>query len=115
MKTAAMKAGETAALRAGDQPGQFSISGALSFDTVIELLSQGTSLLEKGLLEQGDTTIDLTGVTQADSAGLALLIEWLRQARQRGGRLRYTGVPRQLQALAGISDVESLLGVSTSA
>lgn len=114
MKTAAMKAGETAALRAGDQPGQFSISGALSFDTVIELLSQGTSLLEKGLLEQG-TTIDLTGVTQADSAGLALLIEWLRQARQRGGRLRYTGVPRQLQALAGISDVESLLGVSTPA
>jgi phospholipid transport system transporter-binding protein len=68
-----------------------------------------------GILEAADgaaLTFDLAGVTAVDSAGLALLIDWLAVARVRGRELRYAQVPESLQALARMSDVESLLGLA---
>ena len=56
-----------------------------------------------------DVEFDLTRVTSGDSAGLAVLIEWLAEARARGVRLRYVGVPAQILAVARISDIEGLL------
>ena len=54
--------------------------------------------------------VDLGGVGASDSAGLALLIEWLRVARQGGQAIRFANVPAQIEALARISEVEDLLG-----
>ena len=48
-------------------------------------------------------------VTSADSAGLAVLIEWLSVAGERGGTLAFEAVPAQLRAIARISDVEELI------
>lgn len=84
--------------------GQYAVKGDLSFATVAGLLKRSASLFA-----QPQVAIDLAGVTYADSAGLALLIEWLRLARQRGVTLRYSGLPEQLRSLAAISEVEALL------
>jgi phospholipid transport system transporter-binding protein len=54
-------------------------------------------------------SIDLSGVTAGDSAGLAVLVEWLSAARARGATLRYEAVPAQILAIARISDLEALL------
>ena len=54
--------------------------------------------------------IDLGAVTEVDSAGLALLLEWVSAARQRGFELRFAGIPDKLRALARLSEVEGLLG-----
>jgi phospholipid transport system transporter-binding protein len=88
--------------------GKYSVSGELSFATVTGLLAQSRSLFA------GDSSVelDLSGVTHADSAGLSLLIEWLRQARLQGRQLRYVALPAQLQALASISDVDGLLAAT---
>jgi phospholipid transport system transporter-binding protein len=53
--------------------------------------------------------IDLAGVTASDSAGLALLIEWLSVAKGAGRALRFENIPSQLQQLARLSEVEELL------
>jgi phospholipid transport system transporter-binding protein len=53
--------------------------------------------------------IDLAGVTASDSAGLALLIEWLSVAKSAGRSLRFENIPSQLQQLARLSEVEELL------
>jgi phospholipid transport system transporter-binding protein len=54
-------------------------------------------------------TIDLSGVTAGDSAGLAVLVEWMSAAGERGASVRYEAVPPQIVAIARISDLEELL------
>jgi len=53
--------------------------------------------------------VDLAGITSGDSAGLAVLVEWMSAARARGGSVRYEAVPGQILAIARISDLEELL------
>ena len=53
--------------------------------------------------------IDCRGITVTDSAGLAVLLEWLGVAKRAGRSLRYTQLPHGLAALARISDVQELL------
>jgi phospholipid transport system transporter-binding protein len=53
--------------------------------------------------------VDMSGVDKADSAGLALLLEWKAQAAARGASISYTGIPRSLVAIARTSEVSELL------
>lgn len=85
--------------------GRFSVTGELGFDTVRGLLSAS----EQPFTAAERIEIDLAGITQGDSAGLALLIEWLRRTTLAGKELHYTGVPAQMRALARLSDVEEIL------
>ena len=79
--------------------------GALRFTTVTALLKLGTAAIAAGRA----AVIDLSGVQEGDSSGLALLIEWLSVAKAAGRDLRYQNLPAQLQQLARLSDVEELL------
>ncbi len=85
--------------------GRYRVSGELSFETVPDVWRQSQSALG----DVAESVIDLAGVTQADSAGLALVIEWLRWARSKGKRLRFVAVPDGLMSLARISEVEEFL------
>jgi phospholipid transport system transporter-binding protein len=51
-------------------------------------------------------------VTTANSAGLALLLEWMDLARSRGVDIVYTNVPESLQRIAAFSNVAALLPIS---
>jgi phospholipid transport system transporter-binding protein len=84
---------------------QFAVSGKLSFDTVSELMQQGTALFANA----SNVDIDLSSVTHADSAGLALLLEWLRYGKHNNKVVRYQNLPAQLTSLAAISEVDAML------
>jgi phospholipid transport system transporter-binding protein len=56
-----------------------------------------------------DLQIDCAQVTAADSAGLAVLLDWLAAAKQSGRSLRFAHLPAGLLALGRISEVEELL------
>jgi phospholipid transport system transporter-binding protein len=85
--------------------GRAALSGPLNFDTVGALLDEGNAVIGSGQV----TLIDLSAVTASDSAGLALMIEWLSVARGLGKALRFEHIPLQLQQLARLSEVEELL------
>ncbi len=87
------------------------LQGEITFRTVGALLSVGGDAIVAGRAD----AIDLAGVTGADSAGLALLIEWLSLARQAGRTLRYRNVPSQIGQLARLSDVQDLVFPADSA
>jgi phospholipid transport system transporter-binding protein len=89
--------------------GRFRISGVLDASTAREVLEQSAARFAQ-LKEPEDLEIDLGGVGESDSAGLALLIEWLRMARQLQMAIRFANVPAQIEALARISEVEDLIG-----
>lgn len=85
---------------------QFQVEGELNFATAAELLQSMQSQLPS---TGSEVQIDLAGVTRADSAGLALLVEWLRLAQERGITLQYHNLPSQLREIARISDLLPLL------
>ena len=87
-----------------DGAGRLRASGQLGLESAIGALGAGLAALPNG----GDCLIDLREVNDVDSAGLAVLIEWLAQARARGTRLEFTNLPPALRSLAKLSGVEFL-------
>jgi phospholipid transport system transporter-binding protein len=85
--------------------GRCKLSGALTLETVPWVWRE----LETGGLRETAVDADLTAVTDADSAGLALLIAWSASRRAAGGQLHFTGTPARLVALAKLTDAGALL------
>lgn len=89
--------------------GRFRVSGVLDARTATEMLEQS----EERFSQEPQIDVDLGGVGESDSAGLALLIEWLRMARQWNKPIHFANVPAQIEALARISEVEDLICVAS--
>jgi phospholipid transport system transporter-binding protein len=81
------------------------VVGLLEFATVTALLPLGSAAICEGRAP----VIDLAAVTGSDSAGLALLIEWLSVAKAAGRALSYENIPSQLHQLARLSELDSLI------
>lgn len=81
------------------------VAGELTFDTV-PALYQGSLGWFAG---NGELVLDLAAVTRADSAGLALLLEWLRHGNQAGCRVRLANIPQQVQTLIRINGLSGAL------
>lgn len=77
------------------------VAGPMNLDSVAALLAQSAGMLD------GATLIDLSGVTEADSSAVSLLLEWRRQAKNI--RLRFARLPPALQSLADLYGVADLI------
>ena len=82
------------------------ISGELNMQTVPDLLQQVEPILSRS---QGEVCFDLQAVSRSDSAGLALLVEWMQFARQRDRKLSFRNLPDQLRDIARVSGLDALL------
>jgi phospholipid transport system transporter-binding protein len=89
-----------------NDPGRFQLEGELSFDSV-----QAAMKKTRGFFAAPNPKMvfDLAGIAKADSAGLALLMEWLRLANLGGADLHYVNLPRQLLAMAHVAGVDEIL------
>ncbi len=85
--------------------GSFRLEGDLDFFSVRGLVG----LPEWVFADAGELCIDLGGVQHANSAGLALLLEWLGQARRRERFLHLTNLPDSLERLARLSNLGALI------
>ena len=86
--------------------GHYQLAGELSFATVPQIYAQGGTLFDG---PAATLVLDLSDVERTDSAGLALLVEWLRQARHQRKDLRFRNIPAQLLAIAKASGLENIL------
>jgi phospholipid transport system transporter-binding protein len=84
---------------------RFTLQGDMSFASARSLLQQSQALFPAG----GDFSLDLSAVQHSDSAGVALLLEWLAAAQAGGGRLEITGLPASMRAIAGVCNLQELL------
>ncbi len=96
-----------AALRTGPG-GRLILEGELSFTTVVRLLSDFRRLLD----QYTEIKVDLQGVERADSAGLALLVEWMRNAKALGKSIQFLNIPQQMLAIARVSSLDQVLPLS---
>jgi len=85
--------------------GCWQLAGELDFVSVPALLSGSRMEYSTGR----EISVDLAGVTRADSAGLALLVEWLRESECRGGTIRFENVPVQLLSMARVCGLDRIL------
>ena len=86
---------------------QLAIGEALSFATVGEWLD--TAELKRALTQAtDDLRVDLSATQQVDSAGVALLLRWLRQCQQKNLRLVLVGASAQLHALLEVCDLKGV-------
>jgi phospholipid transport system transporter-binding protein len=86
--------------------GVYRLEAPLTFASVAGLRPEGLKII--GSHSQG-LTLDLKAVPAVDSAGLALLIDWLREARVQSRALKYSEPSAALLSLARLSDVEKLI------
>ena len=86
--------------------GRFEIRGPLTFATA-RRASEGLRSLR--ISSDRELQVDCSGITASDSAGLAVLLEWLAVAKRAGHSLRFTNLPSGLVTLARISNVDQLL------
>jgi phospholipid transport system transporter-binding protein len=85
------------------------LEGPLTFETVPELVTAGEEHFR-----QGAGLVDLSKVTEIDSAAVALALEWVRQAERAGVALRLIHVPASMQNLASLYGVSELLHPATA-
>ena len=90
--------------------GRFAIRGAFGFKTVTAILERSRQLFD----EVAVIKVDFSGVSDADSAGLALLLEWVSWARSARREMRFFDIPSQIQAVARISEVDEFLHTAES-
>src|SRR6185295_11823936 len=88
-------------------PGRIVVSGELTFATARDARQVGTLVLEGS--RAPNLVIDCAGVARADSAGLAVLLDWLAWARRKSRPIRLENLPASLVAIAKISEVDGLL------
>jgi len=89
--------------------GVFEVTGQLTFQSVPQFLAHTDKWLQGGT---GKVTIDMHGVTLADSAGLALLIEWLQLARSAQREIIFTHMPEQMRDLIHVNGLTQVFGLS---
>jgi phospholipid transport system transporter-binding protein len=80
------------------------LQGPVTIGTVSALLEQ-----TRTLLAQGVAVLDFAGVTEVDSAAVALALECLREARARDLVLALANLPEAMQNLAQLYAVSELL------
>jgi phospholipid transport system transporter-binding protein len=80
------------------------VQGALTMSNVTQVLAESTALFTGAR-----TVVDLQGVTEVDSSGVSLLLEWRRQAAKVNRSIEFTNVPANLRSLAELYGVLELI------
>jgi phospholipid transport system transporter-binding protein len=88
-------------------PDRLCIRGALTFRTAKRAATSASRMLDESSAKSLE--VDCGGVSESDSAGLAVLLNWLARAQELGRSLRYANLPAEIHALAKISDVDEIL------
>ena len=85
--------------------GHFYLKGEMTFQSAGQLLDASEELFEKHTRIE----MDLGGVTETDSAGLALMLEWITWANHTVREIRFINVPEKIDAIAKTTEVDHLL------
>jgi phospholipid transport system transporter-binding protein len=94
-------------------PNRIQMKGALTFETARRAREAALRILT-GSSSKDAVVVDCAGVGEADSGGLAVLLDLLAQATAQGRGVQFSNLPQGILAAARISDVEPILGIQPS-
>ncbi len=85
--------------------GQYKLVGELSLSGLNGLLGQPIEAVD------GVASVDLSGLTDSDSAAAALMVSWARRAAGHDESVQYVNCPEKLMALLELYDLPPVLGI----
>lgn len=85
--------------------GRFKLTGALTLLGLKEL----DQLFITQVVAKEDVTLDLAKTTRIDSAGLVLLLHWMRLFKAQGYVIRFLNPTTQMLSIAELSDISDIL------
>lgn len=88
----------------GQEPGHFIIAGDLTFSSIGKDTVKSMAFLSSAK----EVILDLSKVGLTDSAGLALMLEWIKYARSKRSHVVFKNIPEQLRNLAKLSGLEAI-------
>ena len=80
--------------------GRLRVRGPLTLTTVEPLLK-----VVSPRLDGPEIHVNLSGVTEADSSAVGLLLAWVRDAAASGRQVRFENLPSNLKSLISLYDV----------
>ena len=83
------------------------VSGTLGFNEVDALLKASEIFFDGKV----DLVFDLDQVDKTDSAGLALLLDWMKMAKKSGQSIGFKKIPKQMLDIANVSGLNDILPV----
>ncbi len=86
------------------QDNRLMVSGDLNFSTVMNVWQESFPLLA----QCKELHFDLAKVTSANSAGLALLLEWIRYAKKANKTVKFVNIPSQLTSMAATAGIQAI-------
>jgi phospholipid transport system transporter-binding protein len=95
-------------IKAGEN-GSLVLTGQLTFDSIPGLYREAQKLLSGA---EPVSSVDLSEVTSADSAGLALLLEWQAMQRAASRDLAVRNAPPGLISLARLCEADDVMNIS---
>ena len=81
------------------------ITSALTFETAPGLLEQSQRWFADNMSQ---IIIDLSDAGRTDSAGIALLLEWVETARKQSLQIKFTNLPSQMREFIEANDLTKL-------
>lgn len=85
--------------------GRCTVEGPITMRNVTAVLEEGARLFAVP-----HVIVDLSGVTEVDSAAVSLLLEWRRVAQAASRKIEFTNLPVNLKSLADLYGVSELVG-----
>jgi phospholipid transport system transporter-binding protein len=86
------------------KPDVWAVTGPMTIDHIQSMLKT-----EHVFVADSALTIDLSGITDVDTAAISLMMEWLRRAQQSKTQLTFTHLPENLTQLAHLYQVTDIL------
>lgn len=84
------------------------ISGRIDLNNVTAACAQGSGLIDT----LSKVTVNLSGLTDADSSILALMVEWIRSAKKQNKDIIFNNSPQFLLDLGRVSGLDAILPIS---
>ena len=80
------------------------IKGPIQVETAAGVVQSGSNAIASGVYQ-----IDLAEVTEVDSSGLAVVLHWMREAKQRDHNLVVLNLPPGMRSLASVYGLAEIL------
>lgn len=87
------------------QPEALMVNGDLDFNNVMAVYEKALSKFA----DYKELVFDFTSVTSSDSAGLALIVEWIKQARRQNKMITFKHLSADILSLAKAAGLDQLV------
>ncbi|HTT40179.1 MAG TPA: STAS domain-containing protein [Burkholderiales bacterium] len=84
--------------------GRYCLRGPVTLANVGQLMEDG-----RRRFDGSSVRVDLSGVTEADSSAIGLLLGWAREAAARGATIQFENPTENLETLIGLYQVGEFL------